>query len=194
MMRILVLLAAVFLTVGGLAAAQATSANPKVLMKTTKGDLTIELFRDKAPVTVENFLSYVRDGFYDGTIFHRVIRGFMIQGGGHTADLAEKPAKAPIRNEAANGLKNLRGTISMARESLPNTATCQFFINHVDNPGLDHTANTPNGFGYCVFGKVVGGMDVVDAIAAVPTGTRQGFGDVPRETITIVSVTVIQNP
>jgi peptidyl-prolyl cis-trans isomerase B (cyclophilin B) len=194
MMRILVLLAAVSLTVGGLAAAQATSANPKVLMKTTKGDLTIELFRDKAPVTVDNFLSYVRDGFYDGTIFHRVIRGFMIQGGGHTADLAEKPAKAPIRNEAANGLKNLRGTISMARESLPDTATCQFFINHVDNPGLDHTAKTPNGFGYCVFGKVVGGMDVVDAIATVPTGTRQGFGDVPRETVTILSVTVIKNP
>ncbi len=194
MTRTLILLGTAALLVGGAALAQTSPSPLKVLMKTSKGDITLELFQDKAPNTVKNFLGYVKDGFYDGTIFHRVIRGFMIQGGGHTADLAEKKAKAPIRNEAANGLKNLRGTIAMARESAPHTATSQFFINHVDNPGLDHTANTADGFGYCVFGRVVAGMDVVDAIAAAPTGTRINYENVPRETITILSVTVIESP
>ena len=194
MTRIFVYLAAATVLAGGLALARTRPDNPKVLMKTSKGDITIELFQGQAPNTVKNFLGYVKDGFYDGTIFHRVMRGFMIQGGGHTADLTEKRAKAPIRNEAANGLKNLRGTIAMARESAPHTATSQFFINHVDNPGLDHTANTDGGFGYCVFGRVVAGMDVVDAIAAAPTGTRLGYANVPRETVTILSVTVIESP
>lgn len=166
----------------------AAQPNPKVLMKTSKGDITIELSADKAPVTVKNFLSYVDEKFYDGTIFHRVIQGFMIQGGGHTADFHEKATKPPIKNEAANGLKNKRGTIAMARMPEIDSATCQFFINHVDNPGLDHTPNDPEKFGYCVFGKVVQGIDVVDAIAGVQTMTKSGHADVPRETITIISI------
>jgi len=167
---------------------QATQPNPKVLMKTSMGDITLELNADKAPVTVENFLSYVDEKFYDGTIFHRVIPKFMIQGGGLTADLIEKPAKPPIKNEAANGLKNKRGTIAMARMPEMHSATCQFFVNHVDNPFLDHKDNTPEGFGYAVFGKVIEGMDVVDAIASVKTMIKQGMRDVPRETILIISV------
>jgi cyclophilin family peptidyl-prolyl cis-trans isomerase len=167
--------------------------NPKVMMETTKGDITIELFADKAPLTVKNFLSYVDEKFYDGTIFHRVIKGFMIQGGGFTADLREKPSKSSIKNEAANGLKNKRGTIAMARTEVIDSATCQFFINHVDNPGLDYRNNTPQGYGYAVFGKVIKGMDVVDAIANVKTMTRDGRGDVPRETIKIISVQRLEN-
>lgn len=167
---------------------QAKQPNPKVLMKTSMGDITLELHTDKAPITVENFLSYVDEKFYDGTIFHRVIPNFMIQGGGLTADLIEKPAKPPIKNEAANGLKNKRGTIAMARMPEMHSATCQFFINHVDNPFLDHKDNTPEGFGYAVFGKVIEGMDVVDAIASVKTMIKQGMSDVPRETILIISV------
>jgi cyclophilin family peptidyl-prolyl cis-trans isomerase len=173
------------------ALAQTPSAATKVLMKTSKGDITIELNGAKAPVTVKNFLSYVKDGFYNGTIFHRVISGFMIQGGGVTAEMHEKNAKAPIKNEAGNGLKNLRGTIAMARTMDVDSATCQFFINHKDNAFLDHKNDTPDGFGYCVFGKVVAGMDVVDAIAKVKTGTRHNMGDVPLETVTILSVEVI---
>jgi cyclophilin family peptidyl-prolyl cis-trans isomerase len=169
----------------------AAQANPKVLMKTSKGDITIELSADKAPITVKNFLSYVDEKFYDGTIFHRVIQGFMIQGGGHTADLHEKASKPPIKNEAANGLKNKRGTIAMARMPEIDSATCQFFINHVDNPGLDHVPNNPEQFGYCVFGKVIKGMDVVDAIAGVKTTIKSGMADVPQETITIISVSRI---
>lgn len=163
--------------------------NPRVLMKTSKGDIVLELFADKAPLTVKNFLSYVDEKFYDGTIFHRVIKGFMIQGGGLTAEFATKPAKPPIKNEAANGVKNTRGTIAMARTAEVDSATCQFFINHVDNPFLDHKDNTPEGFGYAVFGRVVSGMEVVDAIANSPTMTYRGYRDVPRETITIISVT-----
>ncbi len=169
-----------------------TAAKPKVLLKTSKGDITLELDPAKAPVTVQNFLDYVNAKFYDGTIFHRVIKGFMIQGGGMTADLAEKQTKAPIKNEAANGLKNNRGTIAMARTMEVNSATSQFFINLVDNAFLNHKDNSPEGFGYCVFGKVVAGMDVVDAIGAVPTMTRRGMGDVPREPVTIVSATVVK--
>lgn len=166
----------------------ATAANPKVLMKTNKGDITIELNEDKAPITVRNFLSYVDEKFYDGTIFHRVIKGFMIQGGGLTADFQEKPARAPIKNEAANGLKNLRGTIAMARTNIVDSATCQFFINHIDNAFLDHKNNTPEGFGYAVFGQVIQGIEVVEAIADVKTGTIRGYQDAPRETVTILSV------
>ena len=169
----------------------AAQSNPKVLMKTTKGDITIELYPDKAPLTVNNFLSYVNDKFYDGTIFHRVIKGFMIQGGGLTEDLAEKPAKASIQNEAKNGLKNKRGTIAMARMPEPHTASSQFFINHANNSFLDY-GEASDGWGYCAFGMVIAGMDVVDAIATSPTMTKSGMGDVPRETIKILSVTVLE--
>ncbi len=179
-------LTGLFLALAGPPAASA--ANPKVLMKTSKGDITIELYEDKAPVTVRNFLSYVDEKFYDGTIFHRVIKGFMIQGGGLTADFQEKPSKPPIQNEAANGLKNERGTIAMARTSEIHSATCQFFINHVDNALLNHRDSTSQGFGYAVFSRVVAGIDVVDAIANVRTGTIKGYADAPQETITIISV------
>ena len=165
-------------------------ANPKVLMKTSLGDITIELNPSKAPITVKNFLSYVADKHYDGTIFHRVIPGFMIQGGGLTADMHEKPEKAPIKNEAGNGLKNDRGTIAMARTGVVDSATCQFFINLVNNR-LNHTDDTVEGFGYCVFGKVIAGMDIVDAIAKVKTGNRAGAANVPLDPITILSVSVI---
>lgn len=169
------------------------AANPRVLMKTSKGDIVIELFADKAPITVKNFLNYVGDKFYDGTIFHRVIKGFMVQGGGLTPDLQTKEEKRPpIKNEANNGLKNLRGTIAMARTAEIDSATCQFFINLVDNPFLDHVPNDPKKFGYAVFGKVVQGMEVVDAIAEVATTTKGMYRDVPIEPIVIISVTRIQ--
>ena len=159
----------------------AQTANPVVMMKTSKGDITIELDAAKAPISVKNFLSYVDEKFYDGTIFHRIIKGFMIQGGGLTPDFIEKKAKAPIKNEAGNGLQNRRGTIAMARTEDLNSATCQFYINHVDNFPLD-------GAKYAVFGRVIQGIDVVDAIAAVSTGTVKGHGDAPRQPITIISV------
>ncbi|MBN1290758.1 MAG: peptidyl-prolyl cis-trans isomerase [Candidatus Latescibacteria bacterium] len=143
--------------------------NPIVIVKTNKGTIEIELFSDRAPQTVTNFLSYVLLSFYDGTIFHRIIPGFMIQGGGFTPDMEQKPTKPPIVNEAANGLKNKRGTIAMARTPEPHSATCQFFINHRDNPALDFKDNTAKGYGYCVFGRVIEGMDVVDKIAKVTT-------------------------
>jgi len=167
----------------------ARETSPKVLMKTTKGDITLELYPDKAPITVENFLEYVDNKFYDGTIFHRVIEDFMIQGGGYTEDFTEKPSRPAIKNEADNGLKNKRGTIAMARTNEPHSASNQFFINHVDNSSLDHTAKTEEGYGYCVFGKVTQGMDVVDAIAAVPTDQY----DAPKETIKIISVRRIES-
>jgi len=174
-------------------AGTASAANVKVLMKTSKGDITLELYPDKAPVTVKNFLSYVDEKFFDGLIFHRVIKDFMIQGGGYNAEFAQRPAKPPIKNEAGNGLKNDRGTIAMARTNEVNSATCQFFINHKNNDFLNHKDDSPQGFGYCVFGKVAEGMDVVDAIANSPTGTLHGMKDVPRETITIVSVKRVEN-
>jgi peptidyl-prolyl cis-trans isomerase A (cyclophilin A) len=174
-----------FLTFSG---TDAAAANPKVLMKTSKGDITIEIYQDKAPITVANFLSYVDAKFYDGTIFHRVIKGFMIQGGGLNAEFAERQTKPAIKNEAGNGLKNERGTLAMARTPEVNSATSQFFINHKDNDFLDHRDDTPQGFGYCVFGQVTAGLDVVDAIANSPTGTAHGMKDVPRETITIISI------
>ncbi len=160
----------------------------KILMKTTKGDITIELYPDKAPITVENFLSYVDEKFYDGTIFHRVIKKFMIQGGGLTEDFSEKSSKASIQNEASNGLKNTRGTISMARMNEPHSASNQFFINHANNSFLDHKSKTQEEYGYCVFGKVIEGMDVVDTIASIKTMVSHGMSDVPRETIKILSV------
>jgi cyclophilin family peptidyl-prolyl cis-trans isomerase len=190
-MLFILFLAGLFLALAGPVAASA--ANPKVLMKTSKGDITIELYQDKAPVSVRNFLSYVDEKFYDGTIFHRIIKGFMIQGGGLNADYQEKPSKPPIQNEATNGLKNERGTIAMARTPEIHSATCQFFINHVDNAFLNHRDNTAQGFGYAVFGRVVAGMDVVDAIANVRTGTIKGYADAPQETITIISVRRINN-
>ncbi len=174
----------------GMALAQTPAT--KVLMKTSKGDITIELNAAKAPVTVKNFLSYVTDKYYDGTIFHRVIPGFMIQGGGMNADMGEKVSKAAIKNEAANGLRNSRGTIAMARTPVVDSATCQFFINLKDNNFLDHKDNTDEGFGYCVFGKVVAGMDVVDAIAKVKTGNKKGHQNVPLEPVTILSVEVVK--
>jgi len=188
MFRVLitVLFACSFLAFFG--TSDAAGANPQVLLKTSKGDITLELYPDKAPGTVKNFLAYVDAKFYDGLIFHRVIKGFMIQGGGLTADYSTRPAKPPIKNEAGNGLKNDRGTIAMARSGEVDSATCQFFINHVNNDFLNHRDNTPAGFGYCVFGQVVAGMDVVDAIATTPTMTIHGMEDVPRETVTIISI------
>jgi len=166
------------------------SENPKVLMRTSHGEITLELDATSAPVTVENFLGYVRDGFYDGTIFHRVIDGFMIQGGGFTPDMQQKPTGAPIENEAGNGLRNERGTIAMARTQVVNSATAQFFINLADNEFLNHRDTSPMGFGYAVFGKVVEGMETVDAIRAVATGNVAGHGDVPTSPVTIESATV----
>jgi cyclophilin family peptidyl-prolyl cis-trans isomerase len=159
-----------------------------VVIETSLGNITVELDSAKAPVSVDNFLAYVDAGFYDGTIFHRVIRDFMIQGGGFSEDFKQKPTKPPIKNEAANGLKNLRGTIAMARTGVVDSATSQFFINHKDNPFLDHRAPNPRDFGYAVFGRVTAGMEVVDRIATTPTGVRNGFQDVPQQAVLIKSV------
>ena len=164
-------------------------ATPTAIIHTTKGDITVELDEDKAPASVANFRRYAEDGFYNGTIFHRVIPGFMIQGGGHTADLQEKPTREPIANEAHNGLKNARGTIAMARTSDPHSATSQFFINLVDNDALN--PGGADSYGYAVFGKVTSGMDVVDAIAKVPTKKRPPHANVPAEAITIQSVEIL---
>lgn len=163
---------------------KADGGNPMVILKTSKGDIKLELDRENAPITVDNFIGYVNDGFYDDTIFHRVINNFMIQGGGISTDMQQKPTKEPIKNEARNGLKNDRGTIAMARTGEVDSATSQFFINHVDNDFLNHGARD---FGYAVFGRVVEGMDVVDEIAAVKVGP----GDVPEEVIILESVTVV---
>ena len=165
------------------------SANPRVRMETSKGVIVIELWPEKAPKTVENFLAYTRDGHYDGTIFHRVIPGFVIQGGGFTAEMQQKPTRAPIVNEADNRQPNRRGTLSMARTSDPHSATSQFFVNLVDNRSLDQPP--AGGWGYAVFGEVVEGMDVVDSIARVPTGNRGMFQDVPREPVVVTRATVV---
>ena len=175
---------AVLLTLS-LAAVATAADNPRVALETSKGKIVLELQPDKAPVSVENFLRYVDEGFYDGTVFHRVIKGFMIQGGGFTAEMKQKPVRASIKNEAGNGLANQRGTIAMARTAVVDSATAQFFINSVDNAFLDHRDETPKGFGYAVFGRVVEGMDVVDAISAVPTGMARGFRDVPVDPVVI---------
>lgn len=157
----------------------------KVTLETSHGTITLELDADKAPVTVENFLSYVNDGFFEGTVFHRVIPNFMIQGGGFMPGMVQKATQDPIKNEADNGLSNERGSIAMARTGDPHSATAQFFINHKDNGFLDHTAPNAQGWGYCVFGKVTDGMDVVDAIAAVTTGNAGGHSDVPVDDVVI---------
>ena len=176
----------------GMPAAQGASgtaaAHPRVALDTSKGKIVIELYPDKAPKTVANFLQYVKSGHYDGVIFHRVIPGFMVQGGGFTPDMKQKPTKPPIANEADNGLTNDRGTVAMARTSDPNSASAQFFINVVDNGFLNFKSKTPQGWGYTVFGKVVEGMDVADAIAAVKTKAQ----DVPVEPITIKKAHVVQ--
>jgi peptidyl-prolyl cis-trans isomerase B (cyclophilin B) len=178
------------LAASGAAAAQ--GGNPVVLMKTSMGDVKIELDKEKAPVTVDNFIVYVNDKFYDGTIFHRVIPAFMIQGGGFDKDMTQKKTKPPIKNEAGNGLKNVNGTIAMARTSDPNSATAQFFINTKDNPFLDHKNDTPQGMGYAVFGKVVDGMDVVKKIEQVQTTTRTPYENVPVTPVIIESIRIVQ--
>lgn len=167
-----------------LTAAETATENPHVLLTTSLGEVEIELAADKAPISTKNFLAYVESGFYDGTQFHRVIPGFMIQGGGFDADMGEKDTQDPIKNEADNGLRNLRGTLAMARTQVVDSATSQFFINHKDNAFLDHGGRD---FGYAVFGKVVRGMEVVDKIAQVPTGNRGMHQNVPRQPVLIIS-------
>ena len=168
----------------------AAPGNPVVVVSTSLGDITLELFKDRAPVSVENFLQYVREGHYEGTIFHRVKPDFMIQGGGFSPEMAEKPTRPPIQNEATNGLKNARGTLAMARTRALRSATSQFYINVADNRRLDHTGYSPDEFGYAVFGRVLSGMDVVDKIAAVPTATKGDHEDVPVTPVVISKVTV----
>jgi cyclophilin family peptidyl-prolyl cis-trans isomerase len=163
--------------------APSAAAPVRVALETSQGRIVIELQADKAPKTVANFVQYVNDGFYDGTIFHRVIDRFMIQGGGFTAAMVEKPSRPPIPIESKNGLKNVRGAVAMARTRNPNSATAQFFINVVDNPGLDYPGS--DGFGYTVFGQVVEGLEVVDKIRAVPTGSHDGFENVPLTPVVI---------
>jgi cyclophilin family peptidyl-prolyl cis-trans isomerase len=172
--------------------ARAEGKNPMVLISTSMGDIKVELNEEKAPVTVKNFLSYVNDKYYDGTIFHRVIPNFMIQGGGMDKDMNEKSSKAPIKNEAGNGLKNDTGTIAMARTGVVDSATAQFFINVKDNNFLNHRDETPAGFGYTVFGKVVDGMDVVHKIEHVTTTTKGPHENVPTEPVIIKSITVVK--
>lgn len=159
-----------------------------VTIKTSLGDIKLEMLKDEAPETVANFLEYVRDGHYNGTIFHRVIDGFMIQGGGFDTDFNQKPTKSPIANEADNRISNKRGTVAMARTMAPHSATCQFFINVKDNDFLDYKNSSPQGFGYCVFARVAEGMDVVDAIKAVETGNRGGHSDVPVDNVVIEEI------
>lgn len=189
MKRFAMLLALAILTIGAFTVCADSTDKPKgypvVVLETSKGNIEIELYPDKAPLTVQNFLWYVDNKFYDGLIFHRVINDFMIQGGGFTPEMAQKSGKPPVENEAGNGLTNDEYTIAMARTSDVNSATSQFFINTKDNTFLNHKDNTQTGFGYCVFGKVVAGKEVVDAIEKVKTGNKSGFNDVPMETVTI---------
>jgi len=175
----------------GIADTAEPAKNPVVLMETNLGNMKLELFAKEAPISVKNFLDYVNNGFYTGTIFHRVIPNFMIQGGGFTADLKQKKTNPPIKNEADNGLKNLTGTLSMARTMDVDSATSQFFINVVDNGFLDYRDNTPQGYGYAVFGKVSEGMDVVNKIVAIRTGTQKTFQNVPETTVVIKSMKVL---
>lgn len=167
--------------------------NPKVIIETSQGNITLVLYANKAPKTVANFLQYINDGFYTNTIFHRVIENFMIQGGGFTAQFERKPTRAPVVNEAANGLKNNRGTIAMARTSDPHSATAQFFINVKNNDSLNYKSNAPQEFGYCVFGKVIKGMGVVDKIRHLKTGSAGPFrSDVPRTPVIIKSIKLVK--
>ena len=164
--------------------------NPVVVVTTSMGDITLELYKDRAPVSVENFLQYVRDGFYEGTIFHRVKAGYVIQGGGYTAEMVERATRPPIMNEATNGLKNSRGTLAMARTRALRSGTSQFYINLANNGMLDHRGYSPDDFGYAVFGRVLSGMEVVDQIAATPTGMSGDHEDVPKTPVVIQKVTV----
>ena len=186
---LIVCLAVVF---GTIVSRHATAQeNPVVVLQTNHGSITIELLQTEAPVSVGNFLAYVNDGFYENTVFHRVIQQFMIQGGGMTADLAAKRTRPPIQNEARNGVTNARGTVAMARTNIVDSATAQFFINTADNArSLDHSGLDPAGYGYAVFGRVTEGMDVVDSIAAVQTQSQGPYDDVPTESVVIQSVTV----
>lgn len=163
-------------------------AGTKVSIETSHGKMTLELFDKEAPLSVKNFLDYIDGGHYDGTIFHRVIKGFMIQGGGMTPDMKQKATKAPVKNEAANGKSNKRGTVAMARTSVIDSATSQFFINAVDNAFLDHQDTSARGFGYCVFGQITEGLDVMDKIIAVKTGFKAGHDDVPVEPVMITKI------
>ena len=188
-MKARLLLLAVLLTVFN-----AFAADPQVEIKTNLGNIIIELNPDKAPKSVETFLQYVKDGHYKGTIFHRVIPNFMVQGGGFSADFSQKKTRTPIPIEANNGLRNDTGTVAMARTSDPNSATAQFFINHRNNDFLNHTAPTPQGWGYAVFGKVIKGMDVVNKIAAIPTGPRGPFpSDVPSQQVIIEDARILNS-
>ena len=164
--------------------------NPVAVVSTSLGDITLELFQDKAPVSVENFIQYAREGFYEGTIFHRVKPDFMIQGGGFTVEMFEKPTRPPIQNEATNGVRNTRGTLAMARTRALRSATSQFYINVADNRRLDHVGYSPDEFGYAVFGRVLSGMDIVDKIAAVPTARKGEYDDVPQTPVVITKVTI----
>ncbi|MBI4797899.1 MAG: peptidyl-prolyl cis-trans isomerase [Desulfarculus sp.] len=164
-----------------------------VKIETSLGEIEVELYEDKAPKSVANFLAYVKDGHYDGTIFHRVISGFMIQGGGFTADMKQKPTKNPVENEADNGLKNEAYTLAMARTQDPHSASAQFFINVKNNDFLNHTSKTPQGWGYTVFGKVVKGQGVINKSKGVPTGSKGMFDDVPREAVTIIKAEVVED-
>lgn len=176
------------LQAGSSVAQKKSTPNPQVVMETSQGEIVLELYPDKAPLTVKNFLVYIETGFFNGTIFHRVIPGFMIQGGGFSANMQMKATLPPIKNEAGNGLKNDRGTIAMARTRDPHSATAQFFINTVDNTFLNYKSQTISGWGYAVFGKVIQGMQVVDAISKVETGTKGPFRNVPKTTVEIIQV------
>jgi peptidyl-prolyl cis-trans isomerase A (cyclophilin A) len=191
--KILVILSCGFpiLCAGVAVPVEPVARNPVVLMETSLGNVKLELFLREAPISVKNFLDYVNSGFYNGTVFHRVIPNFMIQGGGFTADLIQKQTSPPIRNEADNGLKNMPGTLAMARTPVVDSATAQFFINVADNASLNHRDKTPQGYGYAVFGKVSEGMDVVEKIAAVKTGTQKGFQNVPETSVVIKSIKVL---
>jgi len=195
-LRKIVAFAVILSVVCGIAVAAGPAkkgGKPVVLLKTSMGNIKVELYPDKAPVTVENFLAYVKEGHYDGLIFHRVIRDFMVQGGGFTKEMNEKrPSRGPIRNEAGNGLANDRGTLAMARTGVVDSATAQFFVNVVNNDFLNHKDETSRGFGYAVFGKVVEGMDVVDKIRSVPTGNQRMFQDVPKEHVTILKASLVE--
>jgi len=192
LLRRVLLTAAATLLLHGTTQAQSPASAPRVKLSTSAGDIVLELYPDKAPKTVANFLAYVGKGQFDGTIFHRVIPGFMIQGGGFDAAMNQKATGSPIENEANNGLKNDKYTIAMARTNDPHSATAQFFINVADNGFLNHTAPTPRGWGYAVFGKVTAGTDVVDKIAAVKTGQRGFHGDVPLPPVFINSATLLK--
>ena len=190
-LTLVVSLSLIFIPVAGLAAA-AERSKPLVKMETSMGEIVLELDADKAPDTVANFLQYVKDGFYNGTIFHRVINGFMIQGGGFDAQMNQKSTRAAIKNEANNGLANAPHTIAMARTQDPNSATAQFFINVADNKMLNHRDQTMPGWGYCVFGKVIKGQEVVDKIKAVATTNQGMFQNVPAEPVAIIKATVVE--